>query len=173
MLEIEAKLRVDSHEPVRQRLRELSASFIGRYREENHILDRPDGSLRTAGCGLRVRAMETLEGRAAPATMTYKGPRQPGPLKRRDEIEVTISDAPSCLRMLQALDFETVLVYSKLRERWALSDCRIELDEVPQLGRFVEIEGPSEPAIRAAQDSLRLSQAPHESRSYPHMLLQG
>lgn len=172
MLEIEAKLRVESHEPVRQRLRELSASFMGRYREENRILDRPDGSLRAAGCGLRVRAMETLEGCPAPATMTYKGPRQPGPLKRRQEIEVTISDAPSCLRMLHALDFETVLAYSKQRERWALNDCRIELDDVPQLGLFVEIEGPSEPAIRAAQNSLRLSQAAEETRSYVHMLLQ-
>ncbi len=172
MLETEAKFRVESHAPVRRHLEERRASYFGRYNEENHILDRPDGSLVAGGCGLRVRSMEALEGQPVPATLTYKGPRHSGPLKRREELEVPIGDAGGCLLILHALGYQTVLSYRKQRDRWAFEGCRIELDDVPGLGLFVEIEGPDEPAIRAVQEALGLSAAEHEPRSYPHMLSQ-
>ncbi|RJO66327.1 MAG: CYTH domain-containing protein [Myxococcales bacterium] len=195
--EIEAKLRVDLHEPVRRRLGELGAQFIGRYLEHNHILDRPDRSLQAASCGLRVRSMDTLEGRPAAATLTYKGPPLPGPFKRREEIEVTLglseprllgssvaeprpsgsgssTDSAvvcsSALNLLRALGYDTVLQYGKRRERWKLGQCTVELDDVADLGLFVEIEGPDESTISAAQSALNLAHVPHEPRSYVRMI---
>ena len=47
--ETEAKLRVDAHEPVRDRLRAGGATFIEKVIETNVIFDRPDGSLRRQG----------------------------------------------------------------------------------------------------------------------------
>lgn len=170
MLEIEAKFRVDDHEAVQRRLQELSARYIGKYVENNHILDRPDGFLRHAGCGLRVRMMETLQGQPASATLTYKGPRQNSPLKSREEIELRVSDAEQMLALLHAIGFDTVISYRKRRDRWALGGCHVELDKVPLIGTFVEIEGPSENAIRAVQEPLKLGQTSYESRSYVHML---
>jgi len=57
-LETEAKFRVEWHEPVRMRLEAAGATFHGRVLETNRLFDRPDGSLRQAGCGLRIRSAD-------------------------------------------------------------------------------------------------------------------
>ena len=47
-----------------------------------------------------------------------------------------------------------------------LDTCRVELDEVPLLGTFVEIEGPTEAAIEAALERLGLAGQATEPKSY-------
>ncbi|MCH7886073.1 MAG: CYTH domain-containing protein, partial [Planctomycetes bacterium] len=72
-VETEAKFRVESHDPIRQRLRAAGARSLGTVLETNLILDRPDGSLRRQGCGLRLRTSQPLEGETARTTLTFKG----------------------------------------------------------------------------------------------------
>ena len=169
-LETELKLRVESHEPVRARLPALGAVFAGRVRETNEIFDRPDGSLRRQGHGLRIRSVRAEDGDPRPATLTWKGPRLPGPMKSREELEVRIGEPETAVRLLQMLGFVRVLRYEKRRESWTLGDCRVELDEPPHLGLFVEIEGPDEETIRAVRDKLGLGGASHIQTSYVRML---
>jgi adenylate cyclase class 2 len=171
-LETEIKLRVDEHEPIRRRLRSLGAATTGRVLESNEILDRPDGSLREAGCGLRLRWVTSLPD-AAPArrgVLTFKGPVLPGAMKRREELEVEIGDAATASTLLKALGFAPILRYDKWRETWRLGECKVELDEPPGIGLFVEIEGPDEQRIRRAQASLDLLAAPQETGSYVSLL---
>lgn len=170
-LEIEAKFRVDSHEDVRARLREAGAEPLGSVIETNVIFDCPDGSLRGAGCGLRLRSTTGEDGTPVHATLTFKGPQQPGPLKVREEIDVGLDDAAGMELILASCGLQTILWYQKRRESWRLGDCRIELDEPPHLGWFIEIEGPNEAAIGAVQRQLRLGHLAHEPRSYVHLLL--
>ncbi len=169
-LETELKLRVESHEPVRARLPALGAAFAGRVRETNEIFDRPDGSLRRQGHGLRIRSVRAEDGDPPPATLTWKGPRLPGPMKSREELEVRIGEPETAARLLQMLGFVRVLRYEKRRESWTLGDCRVELDEPPHLGLFVEIEGPDEETIRAVRDQLGLDGAAQIQSSYVRML---
>lgn len=168
--EIEAKLRVDSHEPVRETLRALGAECLGRGLEENLIFDRPDGSLRRQGQGLRVRTVSPDDLSQQHATLTLKGPVMPGAFKSREELEVSMGDAGTGITILERLGFVCVLSYQKRRESWRLDDCRVELDEPPLIGRFVEIEGPNEAAIRAVQEKLHLGGARHVAASYVGML---
>ena len=170
MVEIEAKIRVGDLNAVRKKLTECGAEFIGDYTESNHILDRQGKSLRSVGCGLRVRTVETNRGQAAPATFTFKGPVEKSTVKRREEIEVEFLDAEKMLRILAAIGFDTLLSYTKRRESWSLEGCRIELDEVPLLGTFVEIEGPTEQAIDVVRNRLELSDQAHVVRGYVDML---
>ncbi len=165
-VEVECKIRVEQHEPVRERVRAAGGRFLSRVFEVNRILDRDDGSLRTAGCGLRIRATTVLDGPARPATVTFKGPREPGPYKRRQELEVAINDTERMGDLLAALGYHEVLLYEKNRESWQLGDCRVELDELPLLGRFVEIEGPDETAIAAAAARLGFAETPLVPDSY-------
>ena len=73
-LEREAKIQVESHGPIRERLQSSGAERLGRVLETNLIFDRPDGALRGKGIGFRVRTARDLEtGRRATA-MTVKGP---------------------------------------------------------------------------------------------------
>lgn len=172
MWEIETKIRVDDLGVVRVRLTESGAVFVGRYVETNHILDSTDGTLRERGCGLRARSMEVIEGRPSAPTLTFKGPAQTSTMKRREELETTIADVDTTLRILGELGFAPVMKYRKRRERWTLDACHIELDEVPLLGTFVEIEGPSEDAVQRTQERLHLASQPHVKPSYVRMLIQ-
>jgi adenylate cyclase class 2 len=168
-VETEAKFKVESHEPVRDRLATAGAVFIERGLETNHIFDRPDGSVRRRGYGLRIRSFD-LEGGEARVTLTVKGPRLPGPLKKREEVEVQVDSAAKAARILELLGFVRILRYEKRRESWSLDPCRIELDEPPHIGLFVEIEGPDEPAIGTVQQRLGLGGEPHVRPSYVKML---
>ncbi len=168
--EIEAKLRVESHEPVRDRLRALGATPAGRVLESNRILDHGDGSLSRKGCGLRLRSTVDDQTGECRTTLTFKGPVVPGPLTSREELEVQISDVDTAARMLEQIGFVPILTYQKRRESWHLGECRIELDEPPHIGLFVEIEGPDEKAIQAVQIDLGLGEAKHVRASYVRML---
>ena len=171
MLEIEAKFRVASHEPVRKRLRTLGATFLGRVLESNRILDRPDGSLRRVGRGLRIRSTVADDDGKTTATLTLKGPLRAGMFKSREELEIEISSPETAGNILKTLGFVSILTYQKRRESWSLGECRIELDEPPHIGLFVEIEGPGESAIRSAGSDLGLDRVGHIAESYVRMLM--
>lgn len=169
-LEVEAKFRVESHDPVRQRLEGLGATCLGCVLETNDIFDRSRGTLRQRGCGLRVRSSVCEETAERRATMTVKGPVQEGILKSREELEIEIDDPETAGRMLALLGYVRVLRYEKRRQSWRLDDCRIELDEPPHIGLFVEIEGPDESAVLAVQQKLGWQDAEHVRASYVAML---
>lgn len=167
-IEIEIKLRVPSHDPVRQALDARGAQCHGTAIETNYILDLPDGSLRASGHGLRVRRIDR-DGKTT-ATLTVKGPSQGGSMKTREEREVAVSEAIGTVEMLRLLGYVPILQYEKRRESWTLDDCLVELDTPPRVGLFVEIEGPSEKAVRSVQEKLGLGAQQHVERSYPRML---
>ncbi len=170
-IETELKLRVDSHEPLRQRLKSIGGTLIRQVVETNCILDRLDSMLQRHGCGLRIRSAVDVEGHSLPTTLTFKGPRRVGDLKSREEFEVEVGDADAMTVVLERLGFHTVLCYQKRRESWRLGDCQVDLDEPACLGLFVEIEGPTGMGIRAVQQDLGLHGAKPISISYVGMLL--
>jgi adenylate cyclase class 2 len=170
-VETEAKLKVDSHDPVRQRLQELGAEAVGAHLETNIFFDTPRGELRDAGKGLRLRLARDLVTGAVKAIVTFKGPRRPGAVKSREEIETQVTDPDSMIAILRALGFEQALSFEKKRESWRLDGCQVELDEVPYLGTFVEIEGPSEASIAAVQQKLGLAGKPNIQDAYVGLLL--
>ena len=170
-VELEIKLRVEAHEPVRTALASAGAVFVRAGVETNRIYDQADGSLRRAGAGLRVRSVAVERGTPAEATLTYKGPRQAGPMKRREEIEVGVEDAERVAAVLDRLGLVEVLRFEKRRETWQLAGCTVELDEVAGLGRFVEIEGPDEGQITAVRSRLGLASTVGEPATYVGLLM--
>jgi adenylate cyclase class 2 len=171
-VEIEAKLKVDSHAAVRARLAAAGGQCVGRVLEENHIFDNPDRTMLAADCGLRVRVCRDHAGQVVSTTVTYKGPPCDGRYKSRPEIQFHADDGPAAIAFLNALGFVEAVCFEKRRESWKLDDCRVELDEVPHLGPFVEIEGPSEAAVAAAQQTISLEHLPHEPGSYIALLVE-
>lgn len=170
-VEVEAKLKVDSHEPVRSRLRDAGAEYIGAGLESNRHYDSADGRLRAWDSVLRIRSVQPTDGEPPEPTLTYKGPRQPGQVKRRPEIEIGIADPEAAGRLLEALGFVPISTIEKRRESWRLLGCRVELDEVPHLGTFVEIEGPDEVRISHTQRALRLDHLEHVGPGYVALLI--
>ena len=169
--EIEIKVKVEEHEGVRGRLREVGAERVGTVLETNRIFDSGDGSLHRAGKALRVRSSVDVETKKAAHVMTFKGPRKPGPLKVREELEVEVEDGEKAAAILRAMGYVVTLAFEKRRESWRLEPCKIELDELPHLGCFVEIEGPDERVILATRRELGLDTRPSITEAYVGLLM--
>jgi adenylate cyclase class 2 len=173
-IEIEAKLSVPSLEPTRARLEHLGAERVGLVVEMNTFFDTDDRSLLAADKGLRLRQARDAAAASkaeAKSTLTYKGPRRHGQLKNREEIELGINGDRALIDLLGALGFGRVLTFEKRRESWKLNGCSVELDELPHLGTFVEIEGPDEPSILEVRKQLQLDQRPLVKASYVALLM--
>lgn len=166
--EIEMKLPLAAPAALREQLQAAGARFVSRVFESNRMFDTPDGELRRQGRGLRVRVSRPIDAggdKAADPTgertlLTCKGPKTATRVKSREEIELEVQDADRMALILERLGFAQTVLYEKRRETWTLDDCEVVLDELPELGWWVEIEGPSESAITAARRRLSLAGDP-------------
>jgi adenylate cyclase class 2 len=168
--EIEAKIHVEDHEPVRARLRECGAHHVGDAHEVNQFFDTPERSLLARDMGLRLRRTRDAATGREKFIVTSKGPAGSGTLKHRDELEFSVSDADAATRLFERLGYRPDISFEKRRQSWEVEGCHVELDELPRLGRFVEIEGPGEDVIQRVRDKLGLSQRPLAQQSYIAMV---
>ncbi len=169
-IEIEVKIKVDDHEAARSRLGNLRAIQLSQVLEVNTFFDTPARSLTSEDRGLRLRTNTNLGTQSSTHILTYKGPRAPGPVKKREEIEVAVDDPTHATKLFESLGYEVTLSFEKRRESWRLDDCTIELDELPLLGTYLEIEGPAEAAVLAVRTKLQLDQHPAITDPYVALL---
>ena len=168
--EIEVRFRLTAPEGLQARLHAAGAKRVPRVLETNRILDTGDRRLLAADCGLRVREWHSLDGRQKTgATLTFKGPRSSSQVKSREEVETPVADATATLAILERLGFREAITYQKRREEWRLGECVVALDELPQLGWYVEIEGPAVSAVDAARARLDLTDVACERDTYVHL----
>ena len=169
-VEIEAKLRVADHSLIRDRLRAVGASRIGLTIETNRFYDAPDERLSNADSGLRIRTNTNADTGAAEHVVTFKGKRQPGKFKTREELEFSVSDLDAAAAVFERLGYPLTQTFAKRRESWTLDGCKIELDELPVIGTFVEIEGEGEAAVQAVREKLGLANEASLTEGYASMV---
>lgn len=160
--EIEAKFPVENFVAVRQALVRLGAKLWGTVIETDQFFDTPECSLRKNDCGLRIRTYQVVgKGSARPALVTYKGPKAKSTsLKIRKELQTEVADPALLGGIFESLGFERKLTVRKRRSSYQLRLCRVELDELAGIGRFVEVEGPTESAVQNACRKLGLTDTP-------------
>ena len=151
-MEIEAKIKLKNHLQLRSSLKSAGATFVKRALEKNWLYDHPDRNLARADKLLRLRE----DGRVY---FTFKGPRQKSEYKEREEIEFDFPDASTARSLCENIGFSRWFYYEKLRETWKLDNCEVVIDELPELGTFTEIEGPSKPEI---EDAIKKLNLPHK-----------
>jgi len=169
-LEIEAKMKVGSFEAVLAALREHNATSLGEHIETDTFFDTPDRALLAADKGLRLRVALDVKTNKNEALLTHKGPVGLGPLKKRQETQTVVANAEAMAKILEQLGFVQWLRYQKRRQSWELDSCRVELDEIPHLGKFVEIEGPGDEAVMKCREKLGLGSQTLIKASYVAML---
>jgi adenylate cyclase, class 2 len=139
-MEVEAKYRVADVQLLEKKLENLGAQFLSQEKHRDTYLRHPCRDFRTTEEALRLRWVN------GKPWITYKGPRQPGPVKVRPETELELGNADdaSWLAFWQALGFEPVASVVKLRRTFQLQTDRrpleVALDAVEGIGNFVEIE---------------------------------
>ncbi len=162
-VEIEAKIKVTAHDAMRDRIRAAGGEHLSDVFETNTFFDTPDQKLRSADHGLRLRQIKDLHGPRGQSTgrtsyvITFKGPVQRGQLKQREEIETEVADGSSAAAIIERLGFEVTLTFEKKRQSWKVQNCQVELDEVPLLGKFLEIEGPDATSVESVRTALGLA----------------
>ena len=164
-LEVEAKFRVSNFRNVRKALKAAGASYKGTAVEQDVFFDTSARRLYRSGRGLRLRRVKVLRpapgGRKSGWLLTTKGPIERGSrVKARREIQTAVADGQAIKDILTAAGLVEFVGLTKRRASYKLGRCLIELDQVPKLGRFVEIEGPNERAIEAARRKLHLPDEP-------------
>lgn len=166
--EIEAKLKVDSLDEVAQRLTSLDAEFLQEQVQQDYYFDDINKSLIKNDKGLRLRRQRV--GSELKIFLTYKGSREQNIFKKRQEIEIEVMEFGSAANLLSALGYQQNLVVEKIRRLWRLGDCEVALDEVNELGSFVEIEGPENEKIEKVKNELGLAQLQHIPQGYAVLL---
>lgn len=170
-LEIEVKMRLTDTSSLLDRLGHLAGEPVAEMLEADVFLDTADKSLRAADCGLRVRSESHLINDIPDRSrITYKGPREAGPIKRREELELGVASADTAVLLLERLGYHVQIRFEKRRRRYHLDDCYVEIDQLPHLGHFIEIEGPSDDAVMAAREKLGLAEEPLLHQPYVAML---
>ncbi len=158
--ETEAKIRVHNLVAVHDRLLALGAVDEGRQLERNWVFDNDDGSLERKGVLLRVRGYGGAGG-----VFTVKQRTGGGAFKTREEVESMVDSVEDLLRQLDMLGYRLAWMYEKRRRTLLWRDCVFALDECPEIGSFVEIEG-GEQSIREACRAVGLDPGRHIDDTY-------
>ena len=173
--EIEVKLAVTGHQAIADAICREGGRYIGSFEQTDRFYDTPEGRLRDGGCGLRIRYVRRLAGESdeidTRPEVTFKGPRRTDArAKVRPEYQTRLDDHEALEKIFDACGLTPTAVVRKKRTSYRLDDCQVELDELPDIGYFVEVEGPDEETIFALCERLGLTGEP-VSESYLAMVL--
>ena len=166
-MEIEAKIKVESLGPVSEKLKSLGGEFRADVTQRDTYFDAA-GTLVKSDSGLRLRC-QVIDG-AEEIILTYKGAKQAGKFKSRKEIEVTVNNFDAMAELLAELGYERTIEFEKKRSLWVFQGCEVCLDELEQLGSFVEVEGADENTINSVLERLGLAESEHISKTYSKMI---
>ncbi|MGV3486322.1 MAG: class IV adenylate cyclase [Planctomycetaceae bacterium] len=191
--EVELKFRIEDVEQLMQKLVHLQAVEQPSETHRDTYYRHPCRDFVQTREALRIRQVLTTANSASgqshavhEARITYKGPRLPGDIKARHELEWPLNPSDpgggQMGELLTCLGFEPVATVVKTRRSMVLAregrDVTVAIDQVEQVGSYAEVEvvADGERDVEAARgivarlaDELALS-AP-EARSYLSLLL--
>ncbi len=134
MIEIEVKASVEDPKHMERSLIDFGATPIGIQMQADTYYNAPYRDFGKTDEALRIRVEE------GKSVLTYKGPKMDKVSKTRKEVETEIKDIDGMGNILSSLGFFPVATVSKKRKNFRLGDFFISLDEVRDLGHFMEIE---------------------------------
>ncbi|MFX0182878.1 MAG: class IV adenylate cyclase [Candidatus Hodarchaeota archaeon] len=115
--------------------------------------------------------------------MTYKGPKKGRSMKIRDEITIEVSDFKKAKNILNKIGFQSFATIKKQRRNWNHQNITISLDNVENLGSYLEIEistpegheeieNSKQKIIRLAKNIIPNYDGRDERRSYLELIFQ-
>ena len=179
--EVEQKFHVRDLQSLESQLRECGAEEGITEEHRDTYYNHPCRDFAETQEAFRVRRV------GAVPLITYKGPRLPGAIKARREMEWRLDpgdpDGSQMEALLQVLSFRRVATVTKSRRPFSMTDSSAEfvivIDEVEDLGIFAEIEllVESKEGVEKARSQIeelsgRLGLHQAESRSYLRMILE-
>ncbi len=171
MLEIEIKARAGNLEDVRKKVEDIGAKFVSRQNEIDSYYNIVTRDFASTDEALRIRQADRC-------TLTYKGPKVDNVSKTREEVNVHFDDADALKKIFLRLGFSLIAEVRKERRMYELGEYELMLDDVANVGKFVEVEVQGtekelESKRKGAFDVMhRLGLDQFERRSYLELLLE-
>ena len=179
--EIEVKYRVSSLAATADKLAARGVRAEPTVEHRDAYLAHPSRDFAQTGEAFRIRSEGVLN------RITYKGAKQEGPTKTREEIEVEFAEGSEArdqlARAFELMGFRPVALVKKIRREYHLEfqglPMTVALDEADELGHFAEVETlaateadlpEAQSAVLALAGELGLTEV--EPRSYLRMLLE-
>ncbi len=175
MIEIEAKAQVKDPKQMEERIAVLGATPIGMENQVDTYYNAAHRDFGQSDEALRIRVQD------GKSFLTYKGPKLDRVSKTRKEFQVEINDAESMRNILASLGFFPVATVTKKRKNYRLGDFFVSIDEVGNLGNFIEIEISAEDSKKYEEkvenifrfiEKLGMSRESTIRKSYLEMLLE-
>lgn len=150
-IETEVKFRILNSSAIEGRLITLGAILEHpKILETNLRLDTPDLSLKRNKQVLRLRRDNKVK-------LAFKGPAKwSNGVSSREEYEFSVGDYETAKKFVNALGYQSQVIYEKYRTTYLLNGLMITIDELPY-GLFIEIEGADAEAIKNCGNDLKLN----------------
>ncbi len=135
-IEVEVRAKVNNFNEIKKALEKIGANFVNSKKQIDKIFGSAkflDSEHKIIEGGLSARIRE-VDGKR---TLEFKEiVREKGGI----ELNCEVSTIEIAEKMLKKLDFEEAFTIEKTRETYSYKDFEIALDNVEQLGSFIEIE---------------------------------
>lgn len=141
---VELKAKMNDVEEVKRRLSLLDAQYIGRFHQIDTYFKVRQGRL-------KIRETERQDNADI---IFYERPNIPN--IKKSYILLIHAQPPKVAKELLAKFFHTRVVVDKTREIYVLRETRIHLDQVTQLGNFIEFELPTTNEAKEIKNSRSL-----------------
>jgi adenylate cyclase class 2 len=165
MLELEMKAKIDKY--TRGRIDQIlrKAEFLEEKIEEDTYFSSPIRDFKETDEALRLRCSGDN------TVLTYKGPKLDKISKSREEIEVFVSGEIELV--LEKLGYKKILNVRKKRKVYLYKDYTVSIDDVEDLGEYIEVEIKSENLqdIKRIENLFEVLFLESEIRSYLELLL--
>lgn len=140
MIEVEIKLSVSSRQEVEQELSQLKYEEGELVEELDTYFTSDVHDFKQTDEALRIRRRKSMRTGKTDAFLTYKGRKLDGISMTREELETEIGSGEVCERILESIGFRMVSPVRKLRQYYSLQDITVCVDQVENLGDFLEVE---------------------------------
>ncbi len=152
MKEIEAKVLEINKEEIITKLESLHAKkILNNAFIEDCLFDFANNDIKKKKELLRVRKINQ------DCYLTYKKNLiMTNISKTEDEFETKVKDAETIKTILMHLGFKITQMRQKYRTSYMLEDTRIEIDSLPDIPTYIELESPSEEKIKQTLQKLNI-----------------
>lgn len=166
MIETEVKHKIKNKKELqktKQKIKKI-AEYKKTETEYNIVFDSPDFSLRKKGFLLRLR-------KDSKNTLTFKSKIKSKKFKKRQETEFQVKDFNKTKKIIEKKGFIPVFVYEKKRTYFDFNGTEIQIDELPFIGFYLEIEG-TEKGIKETEKKLGLKEKNRKTTNYLQLFVE-
>ena len=140
MIEVEIKIKIKDVDLLEEYLQKLGFSKGYLLEESDIYFDNLDHEIKKSDAALRIRSSKNITLNQEAHYLTFKGPKLDQISNTRKEIEIQIEDGEKGKEILQSLGYSLLYPVIKNRQYYHFNEITACLDQVENLGTFLEIE---------------------------------